>query len=602
MTGGSESRTQALWWVCLAAMAILVFHVLRRLPDPGLILMGDGGDDVMRLQQVRDWLAGQGWFDTQQYRVLPPEGISMHWSRYVDLGIAAFLVPASWVLPLPQAELAAVILWPLLLGFVTIVVIAQGMYRLLGLPGVVGGLVTFLSWTKLGGEFTAGRLDHHNIQILVVTAIFFLSVVPGRSLERGLGAGALTAFSLAIGLEMLPLLALLWGLMVLRHAFGDPESGRWLTAFCAAFAIAAPLLLVGQTSTSDWFVAHCDVLATPVLSLATVGIAATLAQVTLAGRLRHPAGRIVLSMAVTAGGLWLAAPLLLPCLAGPYSGSGPEVRAIIETLMIEALPATTLFHANRAMLFEVLLPPLVIAGLALVTLWPMRRQIDRTLGIAMAYSFAVLLLGLGFAMLQIRAANLMTPAVPVLAGFLVHAFATMPREHPLRAPAALTLLLAMPAAVVFLGGLVGGGAQPGPGQPAASMTDRAVPTTYCRTMTALAELNREPPAIVFSSLNLGPAIVAFTHHSATSAGYHRSVAAYTNGVIPFLDPDLMRDALASSRAEYLAICVGAGEERIISRMEAEGWPDWLTEVTGDRIETRLFKVDQAAVARAREAP
>lgn len=75
---------------------------------------------------------------------------------------------------------------------------------------------------------------------------------------------------------------------------------------------------------------------------------------------------------------------MLPCLAGPHSGSGPEVRAIIETLMIEALPATTLFHANRAMLFEALLPPLVIAGQAVVTLWPMRRRIDRTPGIAMA--------------------------------------------------------------------------------------------------------------------------------------------------------------------------------------------------------------------------
>lgn len=136
-----------------------------------------------------------------------------------------------------------------------------------------------------------------------MTAIFFLSVVPRRSPQRSPGAGAWTAFSLAIGLEMLPLPALLWGLMVLRHAFGDPESGRRLTAFCAAFAILAPLLLVGQTPTSDWFVAPGDVLATPVLSLAAVGIAATLAQVTLAGRLWHPAGRIVLSMAIMAGGL-----------------------------------------------------------------------------------------------------------------------------------------------------------------------------------------------------------------------------------------------------------------------------------------------------------
>ena len=75
-----------------------------------------GKEELAFQQEVRDWLGGQSWFDTRQYRILPPEGISIHWSRYVDLGIAAFLVPASWVLPPTQAELAAIMLWPTLLG------------------------------------------------------------------------------------------------------------------------------------------------------------------------------------------------------------------------------------------------------------------------------------------------------------------------------------------------------------------------------------------------------------------------------------------------------------------------------------------------------
>jgi hypothetical protein len=40
---------------------------------------------------VRDWLKGQGWFDMSNGRVLPPEGVSLHWSRYVDLGIAGVI-------------------------------------------------------------------------------------------------------------------------------------------------------------------------------------------------------------------------------------------------------------------------------------------------------------------------------------------------------------------------------------------------------------------------------------------------------------------------------------------------------------------------------
>ena len=45
-------------------------------------------DDAMRLVEVRDLLAGQGWFDLTQYRLSPPGGVAMHWSRLVDVPLA----------------------------------------------------------------------------------------------------------------------------------------------------------------------------------------------------------------------------------------------------------------------------------------------------------------------------------------------------------------------------------------------------------------------------------------------------------------------------------------------------------------------------------
>ena len=46
-------------------------------------------DDNMRIMQVRALLAGQGWYDLRQYRLDPPFGADIHWSRLVDLPIAA---------------------------------------------------------------------------------------------------------------------------------------------------------------------------------------------------------------------------------------------------------------------------------------------------------------------------------------------------------------------------------------------------------------------------------------------------------------------------------------------------------------------------------
>jgi hypothetical protein len=74
-----------------------------------------------------------------------------------------------------------------------------------------------------------------------------------------------------------------------------------------------------------------------------------------------------------------------------------------------------------------------------------------------------------------------------------------------------------------------------------------------------------------------------------------------NGVVAFRGRNNLRDALASSTADYLVVCKGALEEKFIARLESEDWPDWLVEVTGDRQQVRLFKVDKEALARDERA-
>ena len=591
----TKTSSRVLWWICLGAIAVVLLNAARSLPQISNLLIGGDSDDLMRLQGVRDWLAGQSWFDTRQYRVLPPDGISMHWSRYVDAGIAAILVPASWLLSPTAAEHAAVILWPSLLACLMVLVIGPANNRLMGPAAAIGALVTFLTWSKLGGEFASARIDHHNLQILCATAIFYLSLVPGRPKLRGALAGVLLALSLAVGLEMLPFLAVIWGMMILRHAFAEPGAGDWLLGFCAAIALAAPALMAGQTPVSGWWLNHCDVLAPPILALAAIGIVATLVPVLAARAMPHPAARILVPLVLTGAGVWLASPLLLPCLAGPYADVAPEVRTIIETRVVEALSVATLLHANPELLARVLLPPMVITLLALGTAWRLRSQITPVLAVALIQSFVVVAVGLGFALVQIRAANLMAPAVPLLAGFLVHAFAKIPKASRLRAPAMLCLLLAMPGLVERGAGyLAEVTAQPR--TPLTAVTARAEPALTCRSDAAMAKIASLPKSVVFSSLNLGPAIVAYTPQSATSASYHRSTAAFWNGIGAFESWDRMRDALVRSNADYLVLCTGSGEEQGLLSAATATLPHWLAEVTTNREVLRMFKVDKPALA------
>ena len=89
----------------------LAYALVRLAIQPLLGWQPSGPDDWARLLQVRAWLDGQAFWDVTQYRMNPPEGFSMHWSRLVDLPLAAvtllageraalLLVPLLWLLQL----------------------------------------------------------------------------------------------------------------------------------------------------------------------------------------------------------------------------------------------------------------------------------------------------------------------------------------------------------------------------------------------------------------------------------------------------------------------------------------------------------------------
>jgi hypothetical protein len=598
LTPRLDSRPLLIWWICLGAIALVLLNAARTWPHVASLLIVSDNDDLMRLVELRDWLGGQGWFDRHQYRVLPPDGIAMHWSRYIDAGIAALLVPASWVLPMSEAELLAVVLWPSLLSCLMILLIGHGTNRLFGPMAALGALVVFLTWGKLRGEFTPPRIDHHSVQMLCATAALFCAILPGRERLFGVLAGLATALALAVGLEMLPVLALVPAWMALRHAFDQPGTAGWLTGYGLALGLGALGLMAGQTPVADWGVMHCDVLAPPVLALVATGVGATLVPVLLADTLRGPIVRLATIAMLSAVGLWLAAPILTPCLAGPYADVPPDVRALIESRMVEALSARELLLAAPGLLLRTLLPAVIILGLALATtlgLWSRFTPAQRN---ALVLAHLVAFAGLAVALVQLRAASLMVPAVPLLAGVLVHAFQELPRTSKLRLPALVALVLATPTVVEeAAGGLTRAlpRAATAP-QGAAQSAGRQPGSGTCRTPAAMAELADLPPAILFSNLNLGTTILAYTDHSVASAPYHRSPEAFWNGIAGLESDANLRQALTRSRADYVVLCLEEPAKPYARTLLDGTLPDWLTDVTGDRQSLRLFKVDQARLS------
>src|ERR1044072_5729070 len=73
------------WFLLLAWLVVARFMLWQRWPLIRIFALGDT-DDNMRIMQVRALLAGQGWYDLPQHRLA---GSNIHWSRLVDLPIAA---------------------------------------------------------------------------------------------------------------------------------------------------------------------------------------------------------------------------------------------------------------------------------------------------------------------------------------------------------------------------------------------------------------------------------------------------------------------------------------------------------------------------------
>ena len=99
-SGVSVLGTPAKYWT-IFGFALYVYVTSQTIPFPTVFhkLEFRGNDDFMRLLSVRTWLAGQSWFDMTQYQFVPPDGLSLHWSRYVDLGIGALQRTLALVMP-----------------------------------------------------------------------------------------------------------------------------------------------------------------------------------------------------------------------------------------------------------------------------------------------------------------------------------------------------------------------------------------------------------------------------------------------------------------------------------------------------------------------
>ena len=574
------------------------FHQLR-LPD---------NDDAMRLSSVRDLVAGQGWYDTRQYRALPPEGVLLHWSRLLDAPLAGLYVLFSAFLAPKAALTVTAALWPAAVFLVYLTVVGRTAKAAFGYSAASFAMMAASAMPMISGNFfPLGRVDHHNVQILCMLAICAALISPGRPTVRGAMAGVIAGLSLAIGLEAIAFIGVTGLVLTAQHVLGRPGGTERLLGYAVAMGLTAPVLFLAQTGPDGWGQLYCDQLSGRVLAITT---AAMLFAIVLAFSRRVLAGlpaRLVLALVL--GGLALAAlwPVLSPCRAGPYAELPPEIRQGIIGNIVEATPVQRLFAVVPGMAMEIVLPLCLVTLLSLLRLaagpgaaFP--RESRHALGVVLVF----LALGVAGSLYQVRAFVWGLAVLPL--GFGAVAAWLANGDWGRLWPWKPVITVALAAVTLFpsfltrntLAMKLAPALEPSGAAARLDISDKA-----CNAPQELARLNALPAALIMAPLNLGPKILLYTPHSVMGVPYHRSAEALLSGVLPFFgDAPEMEKRVQAYRVDYVLVCAGevygGRADSMGSRLARGALPGWLepVEIGGGPI--RVMKVLRGANGELRD--
>jgi len=426
--------SRAIGWLLIALFAVFataehIFFAFRNgavLRDHGLV----DPDSYMRVLRIMDLYNGAGWYNTVTDRIGAPEGLSLHWTRPVDILI---LVPALiahlFGMPVDRAVYWIGASFSSICHVLACFAAAWAAKPLWPSPGHRFAALILMTNAAAFGYGVFGRADHHTLLLLMTALMLGCMLRAARTdtapaMQRrwaalgGLYAGVGVWVSPEMMVPVVPVVATL-GLFWLdapsdakRHAASLRDWAGPGAAFSLAIAAVMALAIPIEQPPAHWLVPEYDKVSIPYLVLPLIWAAVFLAaQRVQGGMLRR--GLVGGALAVVGLGLLL---LLFPdLLLGPLSVDPRLKKEFLDTIQ-EMQP---LWPTRIARLHSFL--PLVGQSVAAIVLLPFAFRIWRRAG-AVRWSALLLTMAFGFmligALMHARLAVELGPTIAVIcAGF-----------------------------------------------------------------------------------------------------------------------------------------------------------------------------------------
>lgn len=583
------TRFPTLW----AGLAMVVIIFIMAIAKGQFGDIGQDNDDVMRLVQIRDFLAGQSWFDTSQYRLGMAGGTDMHWSRIPDIPVILLTSVFDIFTSQETALRWAYTLWPPLSALILVFAMAHGarFWERMNAAEPLDTNKTYIFTLVLLAffvfsfyRFSPGAIDHHNVQMGLVALAMVCALDSKSQWWTFALSGFAVAMSLAIGVEVYIFAAIICVFIALNWVVRGGSVALGTQGFGLGLAGGLSLAFFGTIAPDEYAVTACDALSLITLSAGVVG---GLGLALAARFLPHKGFKVrVIGLAVLGGVCLLVLSRQAPqCLANPLSALPDDVNRLWLSNISEAKPLS-LSMKNAAMEIPYMLgAPLLALVILCRHFWKTHEWSPRVLVL-------MLLLGaLGLTLYQQRFSPFAyVVAILPLAGWVSRVYgrgvaAVRVHKGDGTAPSNVAYIGALALSIPLMWAI------PGLMLMEDSKTAAASKKSPCYSSDVMDALNTLPTGLIAATSNGGAPILQFTKHRSLSGNYHRNINGITGQIkIATAAPDDAEQLLRLHKVDYVHFCRPTAEtENLVTEnpnglygaLKAGAVPDYLTPAVAD---------------------
>lgn len=587
---GQRSNSVFVIWLSalLLAFAFSTMQALNHWEALTLLELSDN-DDYMRYHQFTSWIEDGYWYLKPLEDFNPEDGLIMHWSRVPDIPLAFIYLVSHSYFSSSVASALTITLVPALYLVGIVAAIGCITKKLSGDDASKIAMVMVLL-SPVVSKFYPGAIDHHNIQLCLLAWIIVL--VPfgredSRQYAKAAIQGGLIALSFWVGMENLPIIAIIMIIMVFQGYFSCLHTLKYAGITCLSSTALVSVFIILNRPPNEYFDVHYDAISIVYLYVLVSGAVYCFSSLKLFTRCHNRKSHKVIRL-IALSAIFLPVLFTFPPLIKGVFHSYPDLLKLYWLNHVtEAKPMFDYireFGFVSEKNFVLFMIPALIA--------PFFLKNDSKI---MALYFALLLsliMPLLWQSRMIFASFLFS--IPIQSAFCVYLMNRFPNQV-LRIVFMVALMPWFMALVFFkLPPLLGG-----------SQSEDKKKVTMLSKVELLSNMNIKN-AVILAPIPYGAPALVLTQNNIISAPYHRNIDGNTFviEVLSSNDMSYVRSQLKSKSVDFvmfgedgasLAISNNSTVDGFINRLKRENVPEWMSLIKTSAYGIKLYKVNKESL-------